>query len=96
MLELSGINEEDFRKIDPLRKWLESAMEYLANAEPCALKLLYELHEKFATSNSDSVSLDDIKKSFRSAWNTLVKFRLVYPSSSYWLYRNEFPIPYCG
>lgn len=92
LLELSGINEEDFKKMDPLRKWLESAMEYLANAKPDALKLLCKLHEMFATSNSESVYLDDIKKSFGEAWDALVKFGLVYPSSSSWLYRNEFPL----
>ena len=40
LLNLANLNEDEFKEIDPLRAWLEIALEYLAEISKDALRLL--------------------------------------------------------
>jgi hypothetical protein len=40
LLELAGVSENEFKKFDPLRAWIEVSLKYLAEVDKGALRLL--------------------------------------------------------
>ena len=98
VLRLAGVSEEEFRKNDPLRAWIEVSLEYLAKADRDALKLLEALVEKLSGKKpDDSVSLEEVRKAagvqdFDGAMKTLEHFSLIFPESSYSVYARNCPL----
>lgn len=99
------MSEEEFRKIDPLRAWIEVSLEYLAKANRDALKLLEALVEKLSGKEPDySVSWEEVREAagvqdFDSAVETLEYFSLILPESSesrsrfsYSVYARNYPL----
>jgi hypothetical protein len=98
LLRLAGVSEEEFRKIDPLRAWIEVSLEYLAKTDKDSLKLLEAVVEKLSEKKpDDSVSWEEVGKAarvqdFDSAMKTLEHFSLILPESSYSVYARNCPL----
>jgi hypothetical protein len=98
LLKLAGLSEEEFKKIDPLRAWIEVSLDYLAKADKDSLKLLSAVVEKLSGKRpEESVSWEEIGRAAgvsdlaASARTLYVFFLLPYKSSSY-VYARECPL----
>jgi len=98
ILNLAGITEEQFREFDPLRLWLNVALDYVAKTRPEALRLLNTIVEKLSGKEpSSSISKDELKRAvkevedFEFCYDLLNKFWLILRSGS-WIYAYECPL----
>jgi len=98
ILNLAGITEEQFREFDPLRLWLNVALDYVAKTHPEALRLLNTIVEKLSGKEpSSSISKDELKRAvkevedFEFCYDLLNKFWLTLRSGS-WIYAYECPL----
>jgi len=65
LLKLAGLSEEEFKKFDPLRAWIELSLDYLAKAEKekDSLRLLSVIVEKLSGKGPNGyVSWEEIGK----------------------------------
>jgi hypothetical protein len=98
LLELAGMSEEEFKKIDPLRAWIEVSLEFLAKVDKDALKLLAAIVEKLSEKRPDeSVSWEEVKRAaevqdFEKAARTLERYSLIVYESSYSVYGRDCPL----
>jgi len=94
-LKLLGQSEEEFRKIDPLRMWIDIVLKYLKEANPKALKVLNRIVLRFKEKPGETLDEGEQKELFvqedvreeeiPSLRDLLFKFNLIYPGiiSSY-------------
>jgi len=98
LLRLTGLSEEEFKKIDPLRAWIEVSLDYLAKTDKDSLKLLNVVVEKLSGKRPDeSVSWEEIRRTANvsnpeDSARTLRRFFLLYESSSYSVYARDCPL----
>jgi hypothetical protein len=98
LLELANLSEEEFRKFDPLRSWIEVSLEYLAKVNKEALKLLDAVVDNLSGKKPDeSISFEELGKSvgienFEASLRLLKGFSLLLPSSAYSIYGKECPL----
>ncbi|MCC6014974.1 MAG: hypothetical protein LM564_04635 [Desulfurococcaceae archaeon] len=99
LLKLAGFGEEEFRKYDPLRAWIEVSLEFLAKVRKDALRLLDIVIAKLSGKKPDEyVGWDEIKtaatdiKDFDALRSILRRFFLLPYSSEYAVYRRDCPL----
>ncbi|MCC6014695.1 MAG: hypothetical protein LM564_03205 [Desulfurococcaceae archaeon] len=99
LLKLAGFSEEEFRKYDPLRAWIEVSLEFLAKVRKDALRLLDIVIAKLSGKKPDEyVGWDEIKtaatdiKDFDALRSILRRFFLLPYSSEYAVYRRDCPL----
>jgi hypothetical protein len=98
LLELAGMSEEEFKKIDPLRAWIEVSLEFLAKVDKDALKLLGAVVEKLSGKRPDeSVSWEEVKRAaevqdFEKAVRMLERYSLIIYESGYSVYGRDCPL----
>lgn len=101
LLGLAGLNEEQFREFDPLRMWLDVALDYVADVDKEALRLLDILVAKLAgkpPSEAIDLGSDEWKKAVKDIKNAdeclklLVESRLLFQKYSSHIYVRECPL----
>jgi hypothetical protein len=98
LLKLAGLSEEEFKKIDPLRAWIEVSLDYLAKADKDSLKLLNVVVEKLSGKRPDeSVSWEEIRRvanvsNPEDLARTLKRFSLLHESSPHSVYARDCPL----
>jgi hypothetical protein len=98
LLRLAGLSEEEFKKIDPLRAWIEVSLDYLAKADKDSLKLLSVVVEKLSGKRpEESVSWEEIGRAanvsdLAASARTLHSFFLLPYKSSYYVCAKECPL----
>jgi hypothetical protein len=98
LLKLANLSEEEFRKFDPLRSWIEVSLDYLAKVSRETLRLLDVVVDKLSDKKPDeSISFEELRKSvgienFDTSMKLLERFSLLFPSSAYSIYGKECPL----
>ncbi len=98
LLKLAGLSEEEFRDIDPLRFWLDSAIDYLAKERPSCLKVLDELLRRLEKedyvylSREELGKLKQVSKDPESDLEILDRFGFLYRERSDFVYKRECPL----
>jgi len=99
LLQLAGITEEEFKEFDPLRAWIDVSLDYLAEANKDALKLLDVVITKLSGKGpGDYISWDEIEKAtpdiknFEDLMELLGQFYLIRYRYTGWIYARECPL----
>jgi len=98
LLRLANITEEEFKEFDPLRFWIKISIEFLANYNKDALRLLDVIVDKLSGKRPDEyIDWEEIKKSisikdFEVLRNILKRFFLIYEESSSYIYGRNCPL----
>jgi hypothetical protein len=99
LLQLAGITEEEFKEFDPLRAWIVVSLDYLAEANKDALKLLDIVITKLSGKGpGEYISWDEIKKAtpdiknFEALMELLRQFYLIRYQYTGWIYVKECPL----
>ncbi|RLE87314.1 MAG: hypothetical protein DRJ67_05080 [Thermoprotei archaeon] len=98
LLDLAGLDEEEFRKIDPLRLWLEVAISHLADARPSSLKVLSLILSRLEESEYVYLGeeflekLKGVSENVEVDLEVLRRFGLLYQETPSQVYRRECPL----
>ena len=99
LLKLADLSEEEFREFDPLRAWIEVALNYLADVDKDVLRLLDIVITKLSGKRLDeSIDWDEIKsaateiRDFEASRDILKRFFLLPYTSTSYIYGYECPL----
>ncbi|RLF03962.1 MAG: hypothetical protein DRK00_07740, partial [Thermoprotei archaeon] len=98
LLGLAGLDEEEFREIDPLRLWLEAAISHLADARPSSLRVLSLIVSRLEESEYVYLGeeflekLKGVSEDLEVDLEVLRRFGLLYQRNPSHVYRRECPL----